>query len=169
MDLKWEEGYIIRVSAADGSAAVSANREGLRSLANHLAALADEAPGSHLHLDPYNGLEEGSAELLLEKTGEDGTPLPARPETPETGEAAFYGALKRYPLTLTERVKNVRLHEELGYHNETFLYIDIIGVGGKSMWQYPYGPISYPFERMRAIADYLCRLFSCPLEIRLYR
>ena len=124
MDLKWEEGYIIRVSAADGSAAVSANREGLRSLANHLAALADEAPGS---------------------------------------------ALKRYPLTLTERVKNVRLHEELGYHTETFLYIDIIGVGGKSMWQYPYGPISYPYERMRAIADYLCRLFSCPLEIRLYR
>ncbi len=65
--MKWVEGYTIRVSVDGGTATVSANREGLLSLANHLAALAQERPGSHLHLDAYNALEEGSAELILEK------------------------------------------------------------------------------------------------------
>ena len=46
---------------------ISANREGLLSLANHLKKLADEVSGSHIHLDVFNSLEEGSAELILEK------------------------------------------------------------------------------------------------------
>ena len=66
MDLKWEEGFTVAVRAQEGLAVISANRAGLRSLANHLLALADEAPGSHLHLDAYNSLEEGSSELILE-------------------------------------------------------------------------------------------------------
>ena len=66
MDLKWEEGFAITVRAEDGRTVVSANRAGLKSLANHLNALAEEAPGTHLHLDAYNSLEDGSAELILE-------------------------------------------------------------------------------------------------------
>ena len=66
MELKWEEGFTIAVRAKEGLAVISANRAGLRSLANHLLALAEEAPGSHLHLDAYNSLEEGSSELILE-------------------------------------------------------------------------------------------------------
>ncbi len=68
MDLKWEEGYELRVAVSDGTATVSANREGLISLAGHLLSLAQETPGGHIHLDEYNALEEGSAELIVEKT-----------------------------------------------------------------------------------------------------
>ncbi len=65
--MKWEDGFRIRVSVGKNEAVVSANREGLLSLANHLTALAGEAPGSHIHLDAYNALEDGSAELIIEK------------------------------------------------------------------------------------------------------
>ena len=66
MDLKWEEGFAVTVRVQDGQTVISANRAGLKSLANHLNALAEEAPGAHLHLDAYNSLEDGSAELILE-------------------------------------------------------------------------------------------------------
>ena len=67
MHLNWADGFEIRVKIQNGSAVVSANREGLLSLAGHLRALADEAPGSHIHLDGHNALEDGSAELILER------------------------------------------------------------------------------------------------------
>ena len=66
--MKWVEGYEIRVRVDGGTATISANREGLLSLANHLAELAEEAPGSHLHLDAHNALEDGSAEMVIERT-----------------------------------------------------------------------------------------------------
>ena len=67
MNLSWEDGFIIKVNAKAGTAAVSANREGLLSLSKHLAALAEEESGSHIHLDAWNSLEDGSAELVIEK------------------------------------------------------------------------------------------------------
>ena len=39
-----------------------------RSIAE-VADLADEEPGSHVHLDEHNSLEEGSAELIAERVG----------------------------------------------------------------------------------------------------
>ena len=39
----------------------------MRSLARIFADLAEEPPGSHIHLDAYNSLEDGSAELIVEK------------------------------------------------------------------------------------------------------
>ena len=45
----------------------SANREGLISLANILVDLAKEGPGAHVHLDENNSLEDGSAELIIER------------------------------------------------------------------------------------------------------
>ena len=68
MELKWEEGFAITVRAKEGAVLISANRAGLRSLAAHLTALAEQLPGEHLHLDAWNSLEDGSAELILEKT-----------------------------------------------------------------------------------------------------
>ncbi|MBR5640827.1 MAG: hypothetical protein IKW92_01695 [Firmicutes bacterium] len=69
MQFNWEDGFEISVRVEDdGSVVISANEEGLRSLADHLNALADEAAGDHFHLDEYNSLEEGSAELIVEKT-----------------------------------------------------------------------------------------------------
>ena len=67
MKLYWVDGFEIRVGIENGCAVVAANREGLLSLANHLAALAEEPPGSHIHLDEYNALEDGSTELILER------------------------------------------------------------------------------------------------------
>ena len=68
MDLKWEDGFSIAVNIRDNTVTLSANREGLLSLANHLMTLAqDPYQGAHLHLDQYNSLEENSAELIIEK------------------------------------------------------------------------------------------------------
>ena len=66
MELTWEDGFELSVFIEGGVARIAANRAGLLSLAHHLCALADEEVGTHLHLDAYNSLEEGSAELILE-------------------------------------------------------------------------------------------------------
>ena len=47
---------------------ISANKEGLLSLAAQLTALAEALPGSHIHYDVFNSLEEGSAEMIIEKS-----------------------------------------------------------------------------------------------------
>ena len=70
MNLKWEEGCIIRVSTEKDTVIMRLNRAGLLSLAGQLAALAEEKPGSHVHYDEYNSLETGSAELIIEHTAE---------------------------------------------------------------------------------------------------
>ena len=67
MEVKWVEGYEIRVTIDNGTAVISANREGLLSLAKQLAALADGQPGDHIHYDEHTSLEEGSAELIIER------------------------------------------------------------------------------------------------------
>lgn len=66
MELKWENGFEIKVASAQGEAVVSANRAGLRSLAAQLTALADGAPGDHIHYDAFNALAEDSAALIIE-------------------------------------------------------------------------------------------------------
>ena len=67
MDIEWNDNFEIRVRAEDGTVLVSANREGLLSLSRQLAALAEEQPGSHIHYDQYNSLEDGSEELIIER------------------------------------------------------------------------------------------------------
>lgn len=66
MMLEWEEGFSIRVGIADNTVVLSANKEGLLSLARQLIALSEETPGSHLHYDKYNSLEEDSSDLVVE-------------------------------------------------------------------------------------------------------
>ena len=65
MDFDWENDFKIKVSISGGAAVISANRQGLLSLANHLKALAEEKPGSHFHLDEWNSLENGSSDLIV--------------------------------------------------------------------------------------------------------
>lgn len=67
MTINWVDGFEIRVSVEHNEAVISANKEGLLSLAQQLTALAEETAGSHIHYDEYNALEEGSAELTIEK------------------------------------------------------------------------------------------------------
>ena len=67
MTINWVDGSEIRVSVEHNEAVISANKEGLLSLAQQLTALAEETAGSHIHYDAYNALEERSAELTIEK------------------------------------------------------------------------------------------------------
>lgn len=67
MRIRWEDGFQIDCYTSEGQIIISANREGLVSLANILADLADQAPGSHVHLDEHNSLEDGSCELIVQK------------------------------------------------------------------------------------------------------
>ena len=67
MQIKWVDGAEIRVTIESGAVTMTANKEGLLSLATQLAALAEAAPGSHIHYDQNNSLEEGSAEMIIER------------------------------------------------------------------------------------------------------
>ena len=57
---KWENGFEICVKMDDDIVTLSANKEGLRSLANHLLNLSQESvpAGCHFHFDENNSLEK---------------------------------------------------------------------------------------------------------------
>lgn len=68
MEINWEDGFTIKVRVEDGGTVViSANKEGLLSLAGQLTDLANKQTGCHIHYDAYNSLEDGSSELIIEK------------------------------------------------------------------------------------------------------
>ena len=67
MKIEWIEGSEIAVNIYNKEVTVSANKEGLLSLAGQLKALAEGVPGDHIHYDEDNALEEGSAELVIER------------------------------------------------------------------------------------------------------
>lgn len=69
MRIRWEDGFEIGVGVHGGEVTVSANRAGLLSLASILADLANEEPGTHIHLDEGNSLEEDSTALIIERVG----------------------------------------------------------------------------------------------------
>ena len=70
MKIEWVEGFEIRTAIENNEIVISANREGLLSLARQLTALADGVPGDHIHYDEHNSLEEGSVEMIIERTEE---------------------------------------------------------------------------------------------------
>lgn len=67
MKIEWVDGFEIKVVAENDGIVISANREGLLSLAKQLTALANGVPGGHIHYDTYNSLVEGSTEVTIEK------------------------------------------------------------------------------------------------------
>ena len=67
MEVTWTDGFRIRVNAENCEVVISANKEGLLSLAGIMKTLAEEVAGSHIHLDEYSSLEENSAELIIER------------------------------------------------------------------------------------------------------
>ncbi|MFJ2563952.1 hypothetical protein ACIQ8G_15695 [Streptomyces sp. NPDC094154] len=66
----WEEDARIEVRNLGGEVVIEANAAGLRTLVSHLLVLAKNGvpDGSHLHLEESNGLEDGSAGLVLERS-----------------------------------------------------------------------------------------------------
>lgn len=69
MKIEWVDGFIIKTTVDHDKIMISANREGLLSLARQLVGLADGVPGDHIHYDEYNSLEKGSSEMIIEITG----------------------------------------------------------------------------------------------------
>jgi hypothetical protein len=67
MHIRWEDGFEIGVAISGEEVTISANREGLVSLANIMLDLAKGLPGAHVHLDESNSLEDGSCELIIER------------------------------------------------------------------------------------------------------
>ena len=67
MKIEWENGFEIETAVENGGIIISASREGLLSLAKQLTALAEAEPGDHIHYDENNSLEEGSAEMIIER------------------------------------------------------------------------------------------------------
>ncbi|MFB7322429.1 hypothetical protein [Streptomyces sp. NPDC056190] len=65
----WEKDARIEVRNLGREIVIEANAAGLKALAGHLLTLAkDGTPdGAHLHLEEHNGLEKGSASLVLER------------------------------------------------------------------------------------------------------
>ncbi len=66
MEIEWEKGFRILVTAENGEVVISANRAGLLSLAKQFTALAEEKTGGHIHYDRWNSLEENSVEMIVE-------------------------------------------------------------------------------------------------------
>lgn len=69
LQLSWENNFSIEVKSEGREVLIVANNEGLISLAKHLLTLAQEEvlQGTHIHLDQYNSLEDGSIDLIIEK------------------------------------------------------------------------------------------------------
>ncbi|MFJ5967976.1 hypothetical protein [Streptomyces sp. NPDC093060] len=69
----WEEGARIEVRNLGGETVIEANSAGLKTPAAHLLTLdQDGTPdGAHLRLEENNGLEEGSASLVLERCDDE--------------------------------------------------------------------------------------------------
>lgn len=68
MEIKWDDGFSIATAVNNGAITISANREGLTSLARLLQSLADAPPGTHIHLDQYNSLDDNSPDLIIDHT-----------------------------------------------------------------------------------------------------
>ena len=73
MKIEWVDGFEIKAAIESGEIVISANREGMLSLAKQLTALADGVPGDHIHYDEYNSLEEGSTEMIIVMCHGDGS------------------------------------------------------------------------------------------------
>lgn len=69
LQLRWEDDAEI-AAVLDDEVVIRANPAGLRSLAYHLLALAQPGvpTGTHVHLDEWSGLADGSAGLVLERS-----------------------------------------------------------------------------------------------------
>ena len=67
MEIEWIDGFEIKTAIGSDELVISANKEGLLSLAKHLTALADGAPGDHIHYDENNSLAAGSTERIIER------------------------------------------------------------------------------------------------------
>lgn len=69
LKLVWENNFVIDVEVTGDQAIISANSEGLVSLARHLLLLAQPnvPAGHHIHLDELNALEDGPFGIIFQR------------------------------------------------------------------------------------------------------
>jgi hypothetical protein len=67
LKIDWENDYKIAVSYEEDSVVITANPDGLKTLARHFLTLAQEdvPSGWHLHYNDYSGLEKDSIGLII--------------------------------------------------------------------------------------------------------
>ena len=67
--LLFEEDYTIKARIDNQAVVIQADRGGLTSLGRFLLTLeqATVLAGNHFHLDDWDGLEQGTCELIIEK------------------------------------------------------------------------------------------------------
>ena len=67
--INWVEEFEISLNSKNGTSWLRANRQGLVSLARLFLTLAEAEvrSGTHIHLDQFNSLEEGSDEFIIER------------------------------------------------------------------------------------------------------
>ncbi|MEW9531124.1 hypothetical protein [Microbispora sp. NPDC049125] len=70
IELVWDDLAEVSVSRGVDGVIILANRAGLETLARHLLTIAQDGveTGSHIHLDEYSGLEDGSVALIMERS-----------------------------------------------------------------------------------------------------
>ncbi|MBE5945163.1 MAG: hypothetical protein E7258_09660 [Lachnospiraceae bacterium] len=70
IQFEWERAFGISTDIGNNEIVIKANSAGLISLAKQLLTLAQDevSVGNHIHLDEYNSLEEGSVDLIIEKS-----------------------------------------------------------------------------------------------------
>lgn len=66
---QWEDGFELKVENVGSYIQITANKEGLISLARQLLYLAQDSfqKGYHLHYDSSNSLDDGSLHLVVSK------------------------------------------------------------------------------------------------------
>jgi len=69
LQYSWVDDYRLRVRRVRDEIVIEGDAAGLETLAQHLLTLAQPAvaSGSHLHLEESNGLDSGSASVVLER------------------------------------------------------------------------------------------------------
>ena len=67
MKINWVDNSTISTRIEDGAVVLSANKEGLFSLARIIVDMASADINDHIHLDENNSLEDGSVELIIER------------------------------------------------------------------------------------------------------
>ena len=70
MKIDWHGDFRIESKIeGDGAIVISANKDGLITLARQMLAMADDSDpaGFHIHYDESSSLEDGSTEIIIEK------------------------------------------------------------------------------------------------------
>lgn len=65
----WDDDFELTVTVTEGEVLFAGNAAAFRTIARHLLSMTQAYPGYHIHLEPSQELEDGSAPCIIEFTG----------------------------------------------------------------------------------------------------